>query len=75
MKKRRPVYRRVAARFIVLRIVRAGLYFVSGVFLDCFVATLLAMTERGGAEVFGVWINKILNTAHSVIKGVCYEKR
>ena len=28
-----------------------------------------------GAEVFGVWINKILNTAHSVIKGVCYEKR
>ena len=44
MKKRRPVYRRVAARFIVLRIVRAGLYFVSGVFLDCFVATLLAMT-------------------------------
>ncbi len=44
-------------------------------FLDCFVATLLAMTERDGAEVFGVWINKILNTAHSVIKGVCYEKR
>ncbi len=60
-------------------------------FLDCFVATLLAMTggerarndggersamtERGGAEVFWVWINKILNTAHSVIKGVCYEKR
>ena len=44
MKKRRPVYWRVAARFIVLRIVRAGLYFVSGVFPDCFVATLLAMT-------------------------------
>ncbi len=37
---------------------------------------LTQIDKKGtGAEVFGVWINKILNTAHSVIKGVCYEKR
>ncbi len=61
MKKRRPVYRRVAARFIVLRIVRAGLYFVSGVFLDCFVATLLAMTGKTIISFLCLKYNQLCN--------------